>query len=154
MGHDSPPSFYNSSYTDKFPFQKPVGQISCFMKLFLEFESEYLFFPLLREVKIHIDFYSFKVLDNMVSNISLNCAFFLFFVNCIDPTRIILAPINADITVGENATMQCAASFDPALDLTFIWSFNGYVIDFNKENIHYQRNFMVCVLSFILLTFQ
>uniref|UniRef100_A0A3Q2GS85 Contactin-1 n=1 Tax=Equus caballus TaxID=9796 RepID=A0A3Q2GS85_HORSE len=60
-----------------------------------------------------------------------------------DPTRIILAPINADITVGENATMQCAASFDPALDLTFIWSFNGYVIDFNKENIHYQRNFML-----------
>uniref|UniRef100_A0A8C2NTL8 Contactin-1 n=1 Tax=Capra hircus TaxID=9925 RepID=A0A8C2NTL8_CAPHI len=60
-----------------------------------------------------------------------------------DPTRIILAPINADITVGENATMQCAASFDPALDLTFVWSFNGYVIDFNKENIHYQRNFMV-----------
>ncbi|KAI4576700.1 hypothetical protein MJT46_002535 [Ovis ammon polii x Ovis aries] len=60
-----------------------------------------------------------------------------------DPTRIILAPINADITVGENATMQCAASFDPALDLTFVWSFNGYVIDFNKENIHYQRNFMM-----------
>ncbi|EHB08407.1 Contactin-1 [Heterocephalus glaber] len=60
-----------------------------------------------------------------------------------DPTRIILAPINADITVGENATMQCAASFDPALDLTFIWSFNGYVIDFTKENIHYQRNFML-----------
>uniref|UniRef100_A0A4W2GYS1 Contactin-1 n=1 Tax=Bos indicus x Bos taurus TaxID=30522 RepID=A0A4W2GYS1_BOBOX len=60
-----------------------------------------------------------------------------------DPTRIILAPINADITVGENATMQCAASFDPALDLTFVWSFNGYVIDFNKENIHYQRNFML-----------
>uniref|UniRef100_A0A2K5MUF5 Neural cell surface protein F3 n=1 Tax=Cercocebus atys TaxID=9531 RepID=A0A2K5MUF5_CERAT len=60
-----------------------------------------------------------------------------------DPTRIILAPINADITVGENATMQCAASSDPALDLTFVWSFNGYVIDFNKENIHYQRNFML-----------
>ncbi|XP_075863295.1 contactin-1 isoform X1 [Microcebus murinus] len=60
-----------------------------------------------------------------------------------DPTRIILAPINADITVGENATMQCAASFDPALDLTFVWSFNGYVIDFNRENIHYQRNFML-----------
>lgn len=91
--------------------------------------------------------------DNMVSNIFLNCAF-LLFKKCIDPTRIILAPINADITVGENATMQCAASFDPALDLTFIWSFNGYVIDFNKENIHYQRNFMVCALSFILLTFQ
>uniref|UniRef100_A0A8C2NQU1 Contactin-1 n=1 Tax=Capra hircus TaxID=9925 RepID=A0A8C2NQU1_CAPHI len=68
-----------------------------------------------------------------------------------DPTRIILAPINADITVGENATMQCAASFDPALDLTFVWSFNGYVIDFNKENIHYQRNFMVRVLFMLLI---
>lgn len=96
----------------------------------------------------YIDFYSFNVPDHMVSHI-----FVLYFIlKCADPTRIILAPINADITVGENATMQCAASFDPALDLTFIWSFNGYVIDFNKENIHYQRNFMVRVLSFILLT--
>ncbi|XP_068950931.1 contactin-1 isoform X1 [Petaurus breviceps papuanus] len=60
-----------------------------------------------------------------------------------DATRITLPPANADVTVGENATMQCSASHDPALDLTFIWSLNGYVIDFSKENSHYMRNFMI-----------
>lgn len=87
---------------------------------------------------------------------SFNVIYSFFISKHADPTRIILAPINADITVGENATMQCAASFDPSLDLTFVWSFNGYVIDFNKEitHIHYQRNYMVCFLYFILLTSQ
>lgn len=118
------------------------------MKLFLEFEFENIIF-LCTEQSKYIDFHSF----NVAGTIFLNCALLLYF-KCPDPTRIILAPLNADVTVGENATMQCAASFDPALDLTFVWSFNGYVIDFNKENIHYRRNFMVCVLSFIVLTSQ
>ncbi|XP_038625869.1 contactin-1 isoform X2 [Tachyglossus aculeatus] len=60
-----------------------------------------------------------------------------------DATRIILAPANADVIVGENATMQCYASHDPVLDLTFIWALNGYVIDFNREQRHYMRNFMI-----------
>ncbi|NWU14177.1 CNTN1 protein, partial [Cephalopterus ornatus] len=60
-----------------------------------------------------------------------------------EATRITLAPLNVDVTVGENATMQCIASHDPTLDLTFIWSLNGFVIDFEKEHEHYERNFMV-----------
>uniref|UniRef100_A0A7M4FX32 Contactin 1 n=1 Tax=Crocodylus porosus TaxID=8502 RepID=A0A7M4FX32_CROPO len=57
-----------------------------------------------------------------------------------EATKITLAPINVDVTVGENATMQCIASHDPSLDLTFIWSLNGYVIDFEREYEHYERS--------------
>ncbi|XP_066523401.1 contactin-1a [Hoplias malabaricus] len=55
-----------------------------------------------------------------------------------DATKITLAPSNADVSVGENARMQCAASHDTSLDLTFIWSLNGHVIDLDKEEESYQ----------------
>nr|AAI70294.1 Contactin/F3/F11 [Xenopus laevis] len=54
-------------------------------------------------------------------------------------TKITLAPSNADVTVGENATMQCHASHDPTLELTFIWALNGFPIEFDKEDGHYER---------------
>lgn len=57
-----------------------------------------------------------------------------------DSTKITLAPSNADVKVGENAWMQCAASHDPSLDITFIWSLDGRVIDLHKENQHYERS--------------
>ncbi|XP_072124061.1 contactin-1-like [Mobula birostris] len=50
-----------------------------------------------------------------------------------EPTKITLEPSNIDITMGENGTMECHASYDPTLDLAFIWSTNGYPIDFDKE---------------------
>uniref|UniRef100_W5UJ45 Contactin-1a n=1 Tax=Ictalurus punctatus TaxID=7998 RepID=W5UJ45_ICTPU len=53
-----------------------------------------------------------------------------------DATKITLAPSNADVSVGENARMQCAASHDSSLDITFIWSLNGHAID--KEEEYYQ----------------
>ncbi|KAM8890784.1 contactin-1a isoform 2-T2 [Spinachia spinachia] len=56
-----------------------------------------------------------------------------------DSTKITLEPSNADVKVGENTTMQCAASHDPSLDITFIWSLEGRVIDLHKESRHYQR---------------
>ncbi|XP_063783382.1 contactin-1 [Pseudophryne corroboree] len=56
-------------------------------------------------------------------------------------TKITLAPSNADVTVGENASMQCHASHDPSLDLTFIWSLNGFVIEFDDDSGHYERHF-------------
>ncbi|XP_066489779.1 contactin-1 [Tiliqua scincoides] len=59
------------------------------------------------------------------------------------PTRIILAPTNVDVTVGQNATLQCHASHDPSLDLTFIWTLNGYPIDVDKESDHYERSIMI-----------
>uniref|UniRef100_H3A356 Contactin 1 n=1 Tax=Latimeria chalumnae TaxID=7897 RepID=H3A356_LATCH len=63
-------------------------------------------------------------------------------ITAVDATKITLAPSNADVTVGENATMQCHASHDSTLDLTFIWSVNGYVINYDKEKDHYERNLM------------
>ncbi|XP_048355503.1 contactin-1 isoform X1 [Sphaerodactylus townsendi] len=60
-----------------------------------------------------------------------------------DSTRIILAPTNVDVTVGYNATMQCLADHDLTLDLTFIWTLNGYPIDVDKESDHYERSIMI-----------
>uniref|UniRef100_A0A3Q3XAI1 Uncharacterized protein n=1 Tax=Mola mola TaxID=94237 RepID=A0A3Q3XAI1_MOLML len=60
-----------------------------------------------------------------------------------ESTKITLAPSNADVKVGENARMQCAASHDTSLDLTFIWtsssssSLDGRAIDLNEESQHY-----------------
>ncbi|KAI5608977.1 contactin-1a precursor, partial [Silurus asotus] len=56
-----------------------------------------------------------------------------------DATKITLAPSNADVSVGENARMQCAASHDSSLDITFIWSLNGHPIDFDKEEGFFQH---------------
>uniref|UniRef100_A0A672JLK6 Contactin-3 n=1 Tax=Salarias fasciatus TaxID=181472 RepID=A0A672JLK6_SALFA len=56
-----------------------------------------------------------------------------------ESTKITLAPSNADVKVGENAWMQCAASHDGTLDITFIWSLDGRVIDLDKHSQHYER---------------
>ncbi|XP_040894799.1 contactin-1a [Toxotes jaculatrix] len=56
-----------------------------------------------------------------------------------DSTKITLPPSNADVNVGENAWMQCAASHDPSLDITFIWSLEGRIIDLHKNSRHYER---------------
>ncbi|ETE59261.1 Contactin-1, partial [Ophiophagus hannah] len=58
-------------------------------------------------------------------------------------TRITLAPTNVDVTVGLNATMQCLASHDPSLDLTFIWLLNGYPVNVDKESDYYERSIMI-----------
>uniref|UniRef100_A0A8C4F8V5 Contactin 1 n=1 Tax=Dicentrarchus labrax TaxID=13489 RepID=A0A8C4F8V5_DICLA len=57
-----------------------------------------------------------------------------------DSTKITLAPSNSDVKVGENAWMQCAASHDTSLDITFIWSLDGRVIDLHKDSQHYERS--------------
>uniref|UniRef100_A0A673KZI8 Contactin 1 n=1 Tax=Sinocyclocheilus rhinocerous TaxID=307959 RepID=A0A673KZI8_9TELE len=56
-----------------------------------------------------------------------------------DATKITLAPSNADISVGESTRMECAASHDPTLDLTFIWSLDAHAIDFDQDREHYER---------------
>uniref|UniRef100_A0A671V5V4 Contactin 2 n=1 Tax=Sparus aurata TaxID=8175 RepID=A0A671V5V4_SPAAU len=60
-----------------------------------------------------------------------------------DATKITLAPSNADINQGENVTLQCHASHDPTMDLTFTWSLSlvclvltfALSLTFQKENI-------------------
>ncbi|XP_051958058.1 contactin-2-like [Xyrauchen texanus] len=56
-----------------------------------------------------------------------------------DATKITLAPSNADINQGENATLQCHASHDPTMDLTFTWYLNGVLLDLEVPNGHYRR---------------
>lgn len=41
--------------------------------------------------------------------------------------------------VGEEVVLRCAASFDPMLDITFIWAIDFRVIDFDSEWQHYER---------------
>uniref|UniRef100_A0A9J8CH47 Contactin 1 n=1 Tax=Cyprinus carpio carpio TaxID=630221 RepID=A0A9J8CH47_CYPCA len=55
-----------------------------------------------------------------------------------DATKITLAPSNADVSVGKSARMECATSHDPTLDLTFIWSLDTHVIDFDRDREHYE----------------
>lgn len=43
--------------------------------------------------------------------------------------------------------MQCLAEHDPTLDLTFIWTLNGYPVDVDRESEHYERSIMVRLLS-------
>lgn len=56
-----------------------------------------------------------------------------------DATKITLAPSSADINVGENLTLQCHASHDPTMDLTFTWSLDDFPIDFDRSEGHYRR---------------
>ncbi|XP_052454316.1 contactin-1a [Carassius gibelio] len=56
-----------------------------------------------------------------------------------DATKISLAPSSADISVGQSTRMQCAASHDPSLDLSFIWSLDTHLIDFDRDREHYEH---------------
>lgn len=57
----------------------------------------------------------------------------------VDATKITLAPSSADINVGDNLTLQCHASHDPTMDLTFTWTLDDFPIDFDKPGSHYRR---------------
>uniref|UniRef100_A0A8C5LUX6 Contactin 2 n=1 Tax=Leptobrachium leishanense TaxID=445787 RepID=A0A8C5LUX6_9ANUR len=56
-----------------------------------------------------------------------------------EATKITLAPSGSDINQGENVTLQCHASHDPSMDLTFTWEVDGVPINFEKEEEHYHR---------------
>ncbi|XP_034523003.1 contactin-2 isoform X2 [Ailuropoda melanoleuca] len=56
-----------------------------------------------------------------------------------DATKITLAPSSADINLGDSLTLQCHASHDPTMDLTFIWTLDDFPIDFDKPGGHYRR---------------
>ncbi|XP_053725357.1 contactin-2 isoform X1 [Synchiropus splendidus] len=56
-----------------------------------------------------------------------------------DATKITLAPANADINQGENITLQCHASHDPTMDLTFTWALNGVLLDLEDSAGPYHR---------------
>uniref|UniRef100_A0A8C8SDJ6 Contactin-3 n=1 Tax=Pelusios castaneus TaxID=367368 RepID=A0A8C8SDJ6_9SAUR len=56
-----------------------------------------------------------------------------------DATKITLAPSSADINLGENITLQCHASHDPTMELTFTWSLDDFPIDLDRSEGHYMR---------------
>lgn len=91
---------------------------------------------------VYLHFASTKLLNEYISNnlnrvVSTDHSILLYFFP--ESTKITLAPSNSDVKVGENARMQCGTSHDPSLDITFIWSLDGRVIDLHKESQHYER---------------
>ncbi|MGH0122329.1 UNVERIFIED_CONTAM: hypothetical protein FKN15_003120 [Acipenser sinensis] len=56
-----------------------------------------------------------------------------------EPTRITQGPSNMEIIVGESVVLPCQISCDPALDVSFTWSFNEQLIDFKKDGTHFEK---------------
>ncbi|XP_077781145.1 contactin-4 isoform X3 [Podarcis muralis] len=56
-----------------------------------------------------------------------------------DPTRFMVAPNSMDVTAGESILLPCQVSHDHPLDILFTWSFNGHLIDFEKDGDHFER---------------
>ncbi|EMP34415.1 Contactin-4, partial [Chelonia mydas] len=56
-----------------------------------------------------------------------------------DPTRVVVPPSSTDVTVGESIVLPCQVSHDHSLDIMFTWSFNGHLIDFEKDGDHFER---------------
>ncbi|KAL0968766.1 hypothetical protein UPYG_G00271410 [Umbra pygmaea] len=62
------------------------------------------------------------------------------YLSITEATKITLAPSSADVKVGEDTNMQCAASHDSSLDITFVWTVDGHAIDFDRDSSHYELN--------------
>uniref|UniRef100_A0A8C6LAX7 Contactin-3 n=1 Tax=Nothobranchius furzeri TaxID=105023 RepID=A0A8C6LAX7_NOTFU len=56
-----------------------------------------------------------------------------------EPTRITMRPTNMEIIVGESIVLPCQIAYDPALDVSFSWAFNGQLIDFQRDSDHFER---------------
>ncbi|XP_023475833.2 contactin-6 isoform X2 [Equus caballus] len=54
-------------------------------------------------------------------------------------TIITLPPSKMDVTVGESIVLPCQVSHDPSIEVVFVWSFNGDVIDLKKGVAHFER---------------
>ncbi|KAK4815264.1 hypothetical protein QYF61_024000 [Mycteria americana] len=63
----------------------------------------------------------------------------LFSLLFVDPTRVMVSPFSMDVTVGESIVLPCQVSHDHSLDIMFTWSFNGHLIDFEKDGDHFER---------------
>uniref|UniRef100_A0A8C5UA93 Contactin-3 n=1 Tax=Malurus cyaneus samueli TaxID=2593467 RepID=A0A8C5UA93_9PASS len=57
-----------------------------------------------------------------------------------EPTRIILAPSNMDVTVGESVVLPCQVQHDPLLDISFTWYFNGTLTDLQRDASHFEKS--------------
>uniref|UniRef100_A0A8D1S3L9 Contactin-4 n=1 Tax=Sus scrofa TaxID=9823 RepID=A0A8D1S3L9_PIG len=48
-------------------------------------------------------------------------------------------PSSMDVTVGESIVLPCQVTHDHSLAIVFTWSFNGHLIDFDKDGDHFER---------------
>ncbi|ELK25098.1 Contactin-6 [Myotis davidii] len=48
-------------------------------------------------------------------------------------------PSPMDVTVGESIVLTCQVSHDPSMEVAFVWSFNGHIIDLKKDAAHFER---------------
>lgn len=56
-----------------------------------------------------------------------------------EATSLTEVPEDSEVKVGDEMVLKCSASFDPMLDIVFIWAIDFRVIDFNSEWQHYER---------------
>ncbi|KAJ8788173.1 hypothetical protein J1605_005472 [Eschrichtius robustus] len=63
----------------------------------------------------------------------------LFCFHSPDPTRVMVPPSSMDVTVGESIVLPCQVTHDHSLNIVFTWSFNGHLIDFDKDGDHFER---------------
>ncbi|KAG7252388.1 hypothetical protein CRUP_038123, partial [Coryphaenoides rupestris] len=56
-----------------------------------------------------------------------------------DGTSLTEVPEDTMVKVGEELILGCAASYDPMLDIAFVWAIDHRVIDFHAEWEHYER---------------
>uniref|UniRef100_A0A8C4ILW3 Contactin 1b n=1 Tax=Dicentrarchus labrax TaxID=13489 RepID=A0A8C4ILW3_DICLA len=61
------------------------------------------------------------------------------YLTITEATSITEAPEDTEVMVGDEVILRCAASYDPMLDIAFIWAIDYRVIDFNAEWQHYER---------------
>uniref|UniRef100_A0A8C2YNV9 Contactin 6 n=1 Tax=Chinchilla lanigera TaxID=34839 RepID=A0A8C2YNV9_CHILA len=54
-------------------------------------------------------------------------------------TIITVPPSKMDVTVGESIVLPCQVSHDPSIEVVFVWSFNGVIIDLQKRVAHFER---------------
>ena len=57
----------------------------------------------------------------------------------LEATSITEPPEDSEVMVGDEVILRCAASYDPMLDITYIWAIDFRVIDFDAEWEHYER---------------
>ena len=56
-----------------------------------------------------------------------------------EATELTVLPEDTMAKVGEEVLLDCGASYDPMLDITFVWAIDHRIIDFQAEWQHYER---------------
>jgi len=67
------------------------------------------------------------------------CACICVYLIFSEATKITEGPSDTEALVGDSRVLQCSASYDPSLDITFIWTVDSYVINFYTDFEHYEQ---------------